>query len=49
MVEPFQLSFATFIWFNSNQNRNDDDDDDVEGLDAVFLFLQYDSSEFTHV
>ena len=48
MVEPFKLSFATFIWFNSNQNRNDDDDD-VEGLDAVFLFLQYDSSEFTHV
>ena len=48
MVEPSKLSFATFIWFNSNQNRNDDDDD-VEGLDAVFLFLQYDSSEFTHV
>ena len=48
MVEPFKLSVATFIWFNSNQNRNDDDDD-VEGLDAVFLFLQYDSSEFTHV
>ena len=48
MVEPFKLSFATFIWFNSNQNRNDDDDD-VDGLDAVFLFLQYDSSEFTHV
>ena len=48
MVEPFKLSFATFIWFNSNQNRNDDDDDE-EGLDAVFLFLQYDSSEFTHV
>ena len=47
MVEPFKLSFATFIWFNSNQNRNDNDDD-VEGLDAVFQFLQYDSSEFTH-
>ena len=21
MVEPFELSFATFIWFNSNQNQ----------------------------
>ena len=48
MVEPFKLSFATFIWFNSNQNRNDNDDD-VEGLDAVFKFLQYDSSEFIYV
>ena len=48
MVEPFKLSFATFIWFNNSQNRNDNDND-VEGLDAVFQFLQYDSSEFTHV
>ena len=48
MVEPFKLYFATFIWFNSNQKRNDDNDD-VKGFDAVFQFLQYDSSEFTRV
>ena len=41
MVEPFKLSFAI-------KNRNDNDDG-VEGFDAVFHFLQYDSSEFTHI
>ena len=30
------------------KNRNDNDDG-VEGFDAVFHFLQYDSSEFTHI
>ena len=39
MVEPFKLSFATFIWFNSNWNRNDDDDDDMEGFDTAFQFF----------
>ena len=46
MIEPFKLSFATFIWFNSNLNQNDDDE---EGFDAVFQFSQYDSSVFIHV
>ena len=30
------------------KNRNDNDDG-VEGFDVVFRFLQYDSSEFTHI
>ena len=37
MIEPFKLSFTTFIWFKSNLNQNDDVDD-VEGFDAVFQF-----------
>ena len=30
------------------KNRNDNDDG-AEGFDVVFRFLQYDSSEFTHI
>ena len=35
--------------FDLTAIKNRNDDDGVEGFDAVFHFLQYDSSEFTHI